>query len=191
MSIGLLYVGLLVFGVFFAIMSGAMGWLSDLGGGDIHVDASGHLDTGHAHPISGTIVAVFITGFGAGGTLGHYLFHWGTAGTLAMATGSGLVLATAAFLTLDLIFSQTQAGSEFAPDAMIGRGAEVTTPIPENGMGEITFEMKGQRETASARSLDGAPLPRGRLVVIEKVTGSTVHVRPAEDKLVGRQERVR
>jgi len=69
-----------------------------------------------------------------------------------------------------------------APDAMIGRGAEVTTPIPENGMGEITFEMKGQRETASARSMDGIPLSRGRLVVIEKVTGSTVHVRAAEKR---------
>ena len=180
MSIGLLYVGLLVFGVFFAVMSGAMGWLSDLGGGDIHVDASGHLDAGHAHPISGTIIAVFVTGFGAGGTLGHYLLEWKTVGSLLLATGSGLVLATAAFLFLDLIFSQTQAGSEFSPDAMIGRGAEVTTPIPKDGMGEITFEMKGQRETASARSIDGTPLPRGRLVVIEKVTGSTVHVRAAE-----------
>jgi len=182
LSIGLLYVGLLVFGVFFAVMSGAMGWLSDLGGGDIHVDASGHLDAGHAHPISGTIVAVFITGFGAGGTLGHYMMKWGTAGTLALATGAGLVLAGAAFLTLDLIFSQTQAGSEFAPDSMVGRDAEVTTPIPENGMGEITFEMKGQRETASARSIEGIPLSRGRLVVIEKVTGSTVHVRAAEKR---------
>ena len=180
MSIGLLYIALLVFGVFFAMMSGAMGWLSDLGGGDIHVDASGHLDAGHAHPISGTIVAVFITGVGAGGTLGYYLFKWGTGGTLAMATGSGLVLAAAAFFTLDLIFSQTQAGSEFGADSMIGRSAEVTTPIPENGMGEVAFQVKGQRETASARTIDGTPLSRGRLVVIEKVTGSTVYVRAAE-----------
>ena len=182
MSIGLLYIALLIFGVFFAVMSGAMGWLSDLGGSDIHVDASGHLDAGHAHPITGTIIAVFVTGFGAGGTLGHYLMKWQTVGSLLLATGSGVVLAGAAFLTLDLIFSQTQAGSEFAPDAMIGREAEVTTPIPENGMGEVAFEMKGQRETASARSIDGTPLPRGRLVVIEKVTGTTVHVRAAEGK---------
>jgi membrane protein implicated in regulation of membrane protease activity len=180
LSIGLLYVGLLVFGVLFAIASGAMGWLSDLGGGDIHVDASGHLDTGHAHPISGTIVAVFITGFGAGGTLGHYLLHWGMAGSLALATGAGLLLAGAAFLTLDLIFSQTQAGSEFATDALIGRSAEVTTPIPQDGAGEVAFQVKGQRETAAARTVDGAPIPRGRHVVIERVTGSTVYVRSAE-----------
>ncbi|HEX5043772.1 MAG TPA: NfeD family protein [Candidatus Polarisedimenticolaceae bacterium] len=185
MSIGLLYIALLIFGVLFAMMSGAMGWLSDLGGGDIHVDASGHLDTGHAHPISGTIVAVFVTGFGAGGTLGHYLLKWGTVGSLLLATGSGLVLATAAFLVLDLIFSQTQAGSEFAADAMIGRTAEVTTPIPENGAGEVAFEIKGQHESASARSIDGTAVGRGRLVVIEKVTGATVHVRAAEAGKVG------
>ena len=81
---------------------------------------------------------------------------------------------------LDLIFKQTQAGSEFGNEALIGRSAEVTTPIPAGGAGEITFEVKGQREAASARTVDGTPLPRGRLVVIEKVTGSTVYVRPAE-----------
>ena len=177
MTIGLLYVGLLVFGVFFAILTGAMGWFSDLGGDGVHVDASGHLDAGHAHPVSGTTVATFITGFGAGGTLGHYLLEWGRTGSLALATGSGLVLATAAFLILDLIFSQTQAGSEFGADALIGRSAEVITPIPENGAGEVAYEVKGQRESTMARSVDGTALPRGRQVVIEKVTGSTVYVK--------------
>lgn len=177
MSIGLLYVGLLLLGVFFAIFSGAMGWLSDLGGGDVHVDASGHLDAGHVHPISGTTVATFVTGFGAGGTLGHYLLKWSTVGSLSLATGSGLLLAAAAFFVLELIFSQTQAGSEFGTDSLVGRGAEVITPIPENGAGEVSYEVKGQRELAAARSVDGAAVPRGSLVVIEKVTGSTVHVR--------------
>lgn len=180
MTIGLLYVSLLLLGVFFAILTGTMGWMSDLGGDSVHVDMSGHLDAGHIHPISGTTVATFVTGFGAGGTLAHYLFNWGRTGSLMLATGSGLLMAGAAFLILDLIFSQTQAGSEFGTDSLVGRTAEVITPIPENGTGEVTFEVKGQRETTSARTLDGAPLPRGRLVVIEKVTGSTVHVRPAE-----------
>jgi membrane protein implicated in regulation of membrane protease activity len=178
-TIGLLYIGLLLFGVFFAILSGAMGWFSDIGDGghDVQVDASGHLDAGHAHPVSGTTIATFITGFGAGGTLAHYLFHWQTGGSLAFATGSGLALAGAAYLVLDLIFSQTQAGSEFGSDALIGRNAEVTTPIPENGAGEIAYDVKGQRETAAARTVDGAPLGRGKQVVIDHVTGSTLYVK--------------
>jgi membrane protein implicated in regulation of membrane protease activity len=181
-TIGLLYVALLVFGVFYALLAGAMGWLSDLGGGEVHVDASGHLDAGHAHPISGTTIATFITGFGAGGTLAHYLLEWGRTGSLVLATVSGLVLATAAFLALDLIFSQTQAGAEFGAEAVVGRTAEVITPIPQDGAGEVAYEVKGQRESAAARSLDGGPLPRGRLVVIEKVTGSTVYVRAAQTR---------
>ena len=65
MSIGMLYVGLLILGVVYAVIAGALGWLSDLGHADVHMDAGGHLDAGHAHPVSGTTIATFITGFGA------------------------------------------------------------------------------------------------------------------------------
>ena len=181
MTIGLVYVGLLVLGVAYALLSGALGWVSDLFvGGDVHVNATGHLDAGHPHPISGTTAATFITGFGGGGTLAHYLFEWSRTASLAFATGSGLAVAGAAFLVLDLVFSQTQAGSEFADESLVGRNAEVVTPIPQGGMGEVAYTVKGQRELAAARSVDGVPLPRGRIVVIERVTGSTFHVRPAE-----------
>jgi len=179
-SLGIVYVGLLLLGVFYALLTGALGWVSDLfGGGDVgHVDASGHLDAGHVHPLSGTTVATFITGFGAGGTVGHYLLDWGSGATLALATGSGLGLAGAAYLLLDVLFHATQGGSEFPPEAAVGREAEVITPIPADGTGEIAFQVKGQREHAPARSLDGSAVPRGRLVLIEKFSGTTAYVRP-------------
>lgn len=75
MTIGLLYIGLLVVGVVYALIAGGLGWIADLGGGDVHLDASGHLDAGHPHPISGTTAATFVTGFGGGGTVAHYLFE--------------------------------------------------------------------------------------------------------------------
>ena len=68
MSIGLLYLGLLVLGVTYAAISGAMGWLSDLGDSDVQVDAGGDLEAAHPHPISGTTLATFVTGFGGPGT---------------------------------------------------------------------------------------------------------------------------
>jgi len=176
MTLGIVYVGLLVVGVIYAVIAGAMGWLSDLGG-DIHVDASGHLDAGHAHPISGTVVATFVTGFGAGGTIATYLLRWGTLGSLALATGTGLALAGAAFAVLELIFKNTQAGSEFAVEDLVGGDAEVITSIPAGGMGEVSFRAKGQREVAPARSSDGSAIPRGRVVAIEKVLGPTLYVR--------------
>ena len=178
MTIGIIYVGLLVMGVTYALVSGAFGWFSDLGtGDDIHFDASGHLDAGHAHPISGTTIATFITGFGAGGVVAHYLLRWTGLASLATATGSGVVLAVAAYLVLELIFSQTQAGAEHETGEAVGRDAEVVTPIPAGGTGEVAYLARGQREVAPARSVDDREIPRGRPVVIERVVGQTVYVR--------------
>jgi membrane protein implicated in regulation of membrane protease activity len=175
---GLVYIGLLVVGVVYAFVSGALGWLSDLGGGEIHVDMGGHLDAGHAHPISGTIVATFITGFGAGGVIAHYVLKWSLLGGVGLACVSGLVLAGIAFAALDLIFSQTQAGSEFALEQMVGCEGEIITSIPDGGgPGEMAFLVKGQREVSPARSVDGSAIAKGRQVVIEKVMGATVYVR--------------
>jgi membrane-bound ClpP family serine protease len=177
MSIGVVYIGLLIVGVVYAVIAGALGWLADLGGGDVHVDGSGHLDAGHPHPISGTTVATFITGFGGGGTVAHYLFELRLGASLPIAAASGLALAAAAFLVLELIFKQTQAGAEFGFEEMTGREAEVITPIPEAGMGEVAFVVKGQREVSAARSAEGSAIGKGRLVVIEKVSGPTLYVR--------------
>src|SRR5262245_36252045 len=176
MSVGIVYIGLLLVGIVYAAIAGALGWLSDLGG-DIHVDASGHLDAGHAHPVSGPVVATFITGFGAGGIVGHYVLHWTLVPGLALAAGAGLVLAAAAFATLELIFSQTQAGSEFDTQGLAEREAEVITSIPASGTGEVAYLIKGQRETLAARATDGGEIKRGQVVVIDRVTGSVAHVR--------------
>ncbi len=177
MTIGLIYIALLVLGVGYGLIAGLMGWFSDVFGGDIHVDASGHLDAGHAHPISGTLVATFITGFGGGGVVAEYALGWGLGGGIAFATGSGLALAGIAFVILDLVFKQTQAGSEFRVEDVVGREAEVITTIPEGGAGEVAYMVKGQREMSAAHSLDGKAIPKGRLVVLEKVVGPTVYVR--------------
>jgi len=176
---GFVYVLLLGVGVIYALVTGALGWFSDLGvGDDIQVDVSGHFDAGHAHPISGTTIATFITGFGAGGVVAHYLLRWTGLASLATAAVSGIVLAVAAYLVLELIFSQTQAGAEYATGEVVGRDAEVVTPIPAGGTGEVAYLARGQRELAAARTSDGTAVPRGQPVVIERVVGQTLYVRP-------------
>jgi hypothetical protein len=177
MTIGVAYIGLLVLGVVYALLSGAMGWLSDLGDGDVSVDASGHFDVGHPHPLSGTTIATFVTGFGAGGIVAHYLLRWPFGWGLLVATGSGLLLAGAAYLILDLLFSQTQAGSEHAAEDAVGREAEVITAIPAGGVGEIAYVVRGQRDQAPARTLDGSAVAHGRVVIVEKIVGQTAYVR--------------
>ncbi len=182
MTIGLIYTSLLAIGVVYALISAFFGWLGDHDVGAIHadVDASGHLDAGQPHPISGTIIATFITGFGAGGTVAHYHLAWSLFAGLATATVSGVALAGAAFGVLELLFSRTQAGSEFIVSDAVGRLGEVITPIAAGGTGEIAYVVKGQRERAAARSLDGTAIPKGRSVVIESFTGATARVRPRE-----------
>jgi len=176
--IGIVYIGLLLLGAGYALVAGAVGWLSDIGGAEVEVDATGHLEAGSFHPVSGTTLATFITGFGGGGIVGHYLLRWSLVPGLALATGSGLLVAAAAYVILQVIFRQTQAGSEFAMSDMVGREGEVITPIPPGGTGEVAFLARGQRAKAPARSADGAAVPRGRPVLIEKVMGQTIYVRP-------------
>jgi hypothetical protein len=177
MSIGVVYVALLGFGLAYAIVAGLLGWLSDLGGADVHVDAAGHLDAGHPHPLSGTIVATFVTGFGAGGVIGHYVLEWRPLASLGLGLATGLAVAAAAFAVLELIFKQTQAGSEFAIEGLAGREGYASTTIPADGIGEVSFVVKGQREQSPARSADGTAIPKGQLVVIDRVMGSVLHVR--------------
>lgn len=176
MTIGHLYLGLLAFGLTYALLAGVMGWLSDLGG-DIHVDVGGHLDAGHIHPISGTTVATFITGFGAGGTIAHYYLGWSLTAGLALATATGLAVGAAAFGILELIFKQTQAGSEFTVEEAVGREAEVITSIPAGGTGEVAYSARGQRVSSAARATDDAAISKGQRVTIESVSGATVYVR--------------
>ncbi len=177
MTIGILYIGLLGGGLVFALISGLAGWISDIDGGEIHVDSTGHLDAGHPSPISGTVVATFVTGFGAGGTLAHYLLDWPLVGSLSTAMGTGLAMGAAAFGILELLFRKTEAGAEFAVEESVGRDCEVITPIPAGGMGEVAYFARGQREMGAARSVDGEAIPRGTLVVIDQVSGPTLFVR--------------
>ena len=177
MTIGHFYLGLLGLGLAYALLAGLTGWLSDLGGGDIHFDTSGHLDAGHLHPISGTTVATFITGFGGGGTVAHYFLNWSLLGGLALGVATGAIVAGAAYALLEVVFRHTEAGSEYTVEEVIGREAEVITAIPEGGVGEIAYIARGQRVSCSAKSVDGATIPKGSLVLVDKITGSTAYVR--------------
>jgi hypothetical protein len=180
-TIGIFYVSLLVLGFLYSVISLLAGWISDVGG-HFHLDLGGHdvpghADTGHLGPISGTTVATFVTGFGGGGVIGHYWLRWPLLGSLGLAVGSGVVVAAAAYAILDFIFRETQAGSEFAVGETVGRDAEVIVSIPEGGVGEVAYIMRGQREQSSARAVDGALIPKGSAVIIERVSGPTAYVR--------------
>lgn len=176
MTLGLIYAALFGIGVVYALLTTVFGWIADHDFGNLHVDGAGQVD--QPHPISGTVLATFVTGFGGGGTIAHYLMDWPLLGGLAAATVTGLVLAGAAFGVLELLFSRTQAGSEFQADDVVGRTAEVITTIPAEGVGEIAYLIKGQRARSAARAVGDQAIRKGTLVEIERMLGAVAHVRP-------------
>lgn len=158
----------------YALLTAVFGWMGDHNFGfDAH--GVGHVD--QPHPISGTVVATFITGFGGGGTVAHYLLEWSLLPGLLAASATGAVMAGAAFGVLELVFSRPEVGSEFKTTDAAGRIAEVITTIPAEGIGEIAYVVKGQHERAGARAVDDQLIKKGKTVVIERIMGTTAYVR--------------
>ncbi len=180
MGIGFIYFICFLVGFIYAVVSGALAHVFG-GDSDVHVDASGHIgfeggDVGLS-VASPTLIAAFLSGFGGTGLIIHNLYHPGAGLSLLIATIGGLVIAGGAYVILGFLYQKTQAGSEFRDEQVVGRSAEVTLAIPDSGVGEIAFSVKGAREVAPARSEDGIPIPRHAAVKITKAVAGTFYVK--------------
>ena len=78
-----------------------------------------------------------------------------------LAVVSGLLIAAAVFRLFNSIFHKTQSSSESHVLGLIGQTANVITPIPENGVGEIAYVDQGSRYSSPARAEYGKPVPTG------------------------------
>jgi membrane protein implicated in regulation of membrane protease activity len=58
--------------------------------------------------------------------------------------------------------------------------AEVLTPIPAGGLGEVTAMVRGERFTSPAREIEGRAVPRGARIRVVRRSGSTFEVRITE-----------
>jgi hypothetical protein len=65
---------------------------------------------------------------------------------------------------------------------LAGAPAEVITPIPAGGLGEVAAMVRGQRYSGPAREADGKEVARGSLVTVKGMVGATMVV------TVGRRE---
>ena len=186
------YIYFICLGVGFLFVLGTVIFGHVLGGGhDIghvemgHVEgAGGHAEAGldnsgmpGVSPFSPMLIACFVTAFGALGIIFYQIPATHSAwisGPLSMA-GAFLVAATV-FWLLRALFSATQGSSESRISDLIGVVAEVITPIPEKGVGEIAYVQKGARYSAPAREQTGAPVAYGHPVKIVRVAGSQFYV---------------
>ena len=206
-----IYLILFLIGLGFAVVSFILSGLGYLGHSvdghhaDInghHFDAGehdaeiGHHDMGHHDgssaemhfsPVSPITIAMFITSFGGVGFIvqqfpgGNLLF------SLPLALVSGFVIAGSAFYILYKIFSATQASSNYTRDSVLDLEAEVITPIPANGVGEIAYTARGSRFNAPARSEDQEAIPKHAIVRMTKVVGNIFYVREIPDEKLWRE----
>jgi membrane protein implicated in regulation of membrane protease activity len=195
----LTYLALAVLGAGYLLFSVFVGHF-DFGGGDGHGDA-GH-DTGDAHMDYGVDAGGHAS---ASAHAPHAAeFHFPFFSPLALATlfacigGYGLIalhgfrlpdttsiLAAipAAVVTAYLvtyagfrIVSSSRGSSQIRLSDLAGAHAEVITPIPKGGLGEVAALVGGQRYTAPAREAQGREVPRGAQVRVLKMVGSTLIV---------------
>ncbi|HON06968.1 MAG TPA: NfeD family protein [Verrucomicrobiota bacterium] len=151
---------------------------ADIGSGG-HAEAGVDSSNGPGMSIfSPTVIASFITAFGGFGII-FQQFEWAKKPYVSapLAIVCALVVAGITLEILRRIFIETQSSSESKVADLIGKEATVITPIPENGVGEITYIHGGSRYSAPAREESGTAVPNGSLVKITKIVGAQFYVK--------------
>jgi hypothetical protein len=181
-----IYLFCLVVGLVFTLFSAVAGHF--MGGHESHVSGSG----GHAEAgadgsdmpgisiFSPTVIAAFVTAFGGFGMVLSEIPATNKAFVSAPLSIVGATLAAGTlYKLLSSLFRHTQGSSESHIAKLAGTDANVVTPIPENGVGEIAYVVGGTRYTAPARMEDGTSVAGGKLVKITRVVGTQFYVKIA------------
>jgi hypothetical protein len=143
----------------------------------------GHLMVGHGEisPINFSTIMAFLTWFGGMGyLLTHYYHYWMLVG-LGLAIVSGLGGASLIFIFMAKILTPRQTALDPADYDLVGTLAHISSPIRENGTGEIIYSQAGVRRTSGARSADGTPLEKNSEVVITKYEKGIAYVQLWEE----------
>lgn len=165
----LIYFGIALLGLLLLVVTLLVGELDGLF--DFGADGDG------VGPFNGKVLAASLTAFGSAGMLATYYDRGPVTGAL-IAAAAALVTGAAAWWLIGLFYRQ-QATTEFSVSWTRGRLAEVTTTIPDGGIGQVLYrDTTGSRQLL-ARSRSGSGIPAGQLVRIVDVVGSTVVVEPA------------
>lgn len=192
--LGWAYLACLLLGLFYGLFAGLFSLIGGHFGGEVAGgDAPGHtgpeisdmghepgtVDTGtHMTPFNPVVISIFLVSFGGTGLAAMQLLGWHLA-SLCVAAPSGLVMGAVTFAFFEKIFNITQGSSSPSTAELIGKDAEVITPIPLDGLGEIAYNRRGSRFTAAARCESGAAAPKQAVVTIVRIVGHTHYVKPA------------
>jgi membrane protein implicated in regulation of membrane protease activity len=149
------------------------------GAGDIASDTVAYGEVGFS-PLSPIVIASFLASFGAFGIIGRMWIGLAAPASALFAVGCGLAVAAVMFTIVVKIFVASEGSSHAMLSDLMGREAEVITPIPERGIGEVAYIARGSRYTSSAKSRSGQEIGRGSAVRIVQIAGGVVYVEPLE-----------
>lgn len=178
----IIYLICLALGLMFTLISVLAGHFFDHAGGD--VGAGGHAEAGFDHSgvpgisfFSPTVLACFVTAFGASGVILSRIEATKSVWISApISILIGVILAFGAFLLFNSMFKATQGSSESRVASLIGQTASIITPIPSDGVGEIAYVQGGTRYTAPARTETGEAVGAGKPVRIHRIVGTQYFV---------------
>jgi membrane protein implicated in regulation of membrane protease activity len=154
---------------------------------DVHYGVDGH---GHGSASAdGSVPAAFhfpffsplalATLFAAVGAYGLIALHgFGASEGLSLGLAVPAAFATAYAITYVgyRVIAGSRSTSTIRLDQLVGSRAEVITPIPAGGVGEVAAIVAGERFSGPAREAAGGEVPRGALVKVQAMAGSTLIV---------------
>jgi len=181
----IVYAICLVAGLVFTIISAFFGHLFG-GHAEVHVGMDGQADGGLGSDgvqgmsiLSPTVMASFVTAFGAFGLIYCNLDLTSNPWINApLSLVSGLVVAVLVLWMFNSMFKKVEGSSESRVAQLVGQMAAIVTPIPVNGVGEISYTQAGSRYSAPARAEQGGPIAGGQTVRITRIVGSQFFVEP-------------
>jgi membrane protein implicated in regulation of membrane protease activity len=191
-----IYIFCLAFGIFFAFVSGFFGMIfGEIGFGDADAGGGGDIGTdvdagGHMSPASAPIVSTLLTGFGGVGVICTQVFHLPPLLSLPISFVIAIGGAAVVFFALSKLMLSLQGTSHSTLASLVGTEAQVITPIPPDGVGDVAYSHGGVRESRPARAEEGVLIPQHSLVRITRVAGSTLMVRELVDERLRRLDQV-
>lgn len=172
------YIGCFTFGMLYSLISAVLGGDGADGGADgidLDVDAGGD-GVDIPSPLNPLVIASAITAFGAAGLIAKLSFKLSDMVSSLLALGfAGLIGAVIFFGVVKLMYG-SQSNSTFSMEDLIGIEAEVITPLPSNGLGEIAYIMNGVRYNMTAKSAYQKEIPRGEKVIVKEIAGNVAVV---------------
>jgi membrane protein implicated in regulation of membrane protease activity len=177
----IVYTICLVVGLMFTVASAFLGHLF---GGHEALGTDGQADAGFSADgvpgitfFSPTVLASFITAFGAFGMIFSEIpltsSIWAS---LPLSFVGAVLIAVVVLWLFNAMFRVTQSSSEGRVGQLIGQTAAIISPIPANGVGEISYVQSGSRYTAPARNEKGRAIPNGKTVKITRIVGTQFFV---------------